>query len=87
MTAVPRIFGAKLPMGTIPEALEYLERIPNFAPFILGNGLLEGMRQGIRGTVSPPLAATKFVMRRGLASCASRCCAARDDGDLPHNVR
>jgi dihydrodipicolinate synthase/N-acetylneuraminate lyase len=56
--AVPRIFGAKLAMGTIPEALEYLERIPNFAPFILGNGLLEGMRQGIRGTVSPPLAAT-----------------------------
>ncbi|HEY7062281.1 MAG TPA: dihydrodipicolinate synthase family protein [Chloroflexota bacterium] len=55
---VPRIFGAKLAMGTIPEALEYLERIPTFAPFILGNGLLEGMRQGIKGTVSPPLAAT-----------------------------
>ena len=55
---IPRIFGAKLAMGTIPEALEYLRLIPNFAPFILGNGLLEGMRQGIRGTVSPPLAAT-----------------------------
>jgi dihydrodipicolinate synthase/N-acetylneuraminate lyase len=55
---IPRIFGAKLAMGTIPEALEYLGLIPNFAPFILGNGLLEGMRQGIRGTVSPPLAAT-----------------------------
>jgi len=58
VAAVPRIFGAKLAMGTIPEALEYLEQIPGFAPFILGNGLLEGMRQGIRGTVSPPLAAT-----------------------------
>jgi dihydrodipicolinate synthase/N-acetylneuraminate lyase len=56
--AVPRIFGAKLAMGTIPEALEYLRLIPGFAPFILGNGLMPGMRQGIRGTVSPPLAAT-----------------------------
>src|SRR5919202_2168270 len=58
VAAVPRIFGAKLAMGTIPEAVEYLERIPGFAPFILGNGLLPGMREGIVGTVSPPLAAT-----------------------------
>jgi dihydrodipicolinate synthase/N-acetylneuraminate lyase len=58
VAAVPRIFGAKLAMGTIDEALAYLDRIPGFAPFILGNGLMPGMRQGIRGTVSPPLAAT-----------------------------
>ena len=57
-TAIPRIFGAKLAMGTIPEALEYLKLIPGFKPFILGNGLMPGMRQGIVGTVSPPLAAT-----------------------------
>jgi dihydrodipicolinate synthase/N-acetylneuraminate lyase len=58
VAAIPRIFGAKLAMGTIPEALEYLRLIPGFAPFILGNGLMPGMREGIVGTVSPPLAAT-----------------------------
>ncbi len=56
VATVPRIFGAKLAMGTLEDALQYVRAIPGFAPFALGNVLMPGMRQGIRGTVSPPLA-------------------------------
>lgn len=55
VAAVPRIFGAKLAMGTLDEALQYVRDIPGFAPFALSTALMPGMRQGIRGTVSPPL--------------------------------
>jgi dihydrodipicolinate synthase/N-acetylneuraminate lyase len=55
VAAVPRIFGAKLAMGTLDDALQYLRVIPGFAPFALSSVLMPGMLQGIRGTVSPPL--------------------------------
>jgi dihydrodipicolinate synthase/N-acetylneuraminate lyase len=53
--AAPGIFGAKLAMGTVDEALKYLDVIDHFAPFVLSNGLMPGMLRGIRGSVSPPL--------------------------------
>jgi dihydrodipicolinate synthase/N-acetylneuraminate lyase len=52
---VPRIFGAKLAMGTLEQAKEYIRLIPGFAPFSLANGLWPGLKEGLRGTVSPPL--------------------------------
>jgi len=55
VATVPRIFGAKLAMGTLEEALQYLRAIPGFAAFALSSVLMPGMLQGIRGTVSPPL--------------------------------
>ncbi len=55
VATVPRIFGAKLGMGTLDDALQYLRAIPGFAPFALSSVLMPGMLQGIRGTVSPPL--------------------------------
>lgn len=53
--AMPRIFGGKLAMGTIDDARQYIEGIPGFAAFALSSGLMPGMLQGIRGTISPPL--------------------------------
>jgi dihydrodipicolinate synthase/N-acetylneuraminate lyase len=53
--AIPRIFGAKLAMGTLEQAQEIMEAIRGFAPFVLSSGLMPGLRQGIRGTISPPL--------------------------------
>jgi dihydrodipicolinate synthase/N-acetylneuraminate lyase len=56
LTAVaPRIFGAKLAMGTLDDALDFIHEIPGFAPFALASILLDGMPLGVRGTVSPPL--------------------------------
>jgi dihydrodipicolinate synthase/N-acetylneuraminate lyase len=52
---IPRIFGAKLAMGGLDEALQYVREIPGFAPFALSTTLMPGLRQGVRGTVSPPL--------------------------------
>jgi dihydrodipicolinate synthase/N-acetylneuraminate lyase len=52
---VPRIFGAKLAMGTLEQAKEYIRLIPNFRPFSLANGLWPGLKEGLCGTVSPPL--------------------------------
>jgi len=55
VAAVPRIFGAKLAMGTIESALKYLAVLPDFALFALASGIYPGLKQGLRGTVSPPL--------------------------------
>lgn len=55
VAAVPRIFGAKLAMGTIESALKYRELLPDFSLFALASGIYPGMKQGITGTVSPPL--------------------------------
>jgi dihydrodipicolinate synthase/N-acetylneuraminate lyase len=54
-TTVPRIFGAKIAMGTIDDVRRYVEGIPGFAAFALSSGLMPGMLHGIRGTISPPL--------------------------------
>ncbi len=53
----PQIFGTKLGMGGIDEALEYIRAInPSFAVFALASSLYPGMLVGITGTISPPLA-------------------------------
>jgi len=53
----PNIFGAKLAMGSIDEARTYLEYLGvDFKIFSLASSLFPGMRAGISGTVSPPLA-------------------------------
>lgn len=54
----PSIFGAKLAMGSIDEARIYREYLgKDFKLFSLASALFPGMRAGIAGTVSPPLAA------------------------------
>ena len=56
--AIPNIFGAKLAMGGVDEAMAYLKAVgPNFATFALASNLFPGMSVGIRGTISPPLSA------------------------------
>ncbi len=53
----PNIFGAKLAMGSIDEALNYREVLGDeFSLFALASSLYPGMLVGITGTVSPPLA-------------------------------
>ncbi len=53
----PNIFGAKLAMGSIDEALNYREVLGDeFRLFALASSLYPGMLVGITGTVSPPLA-------------------------------
>jgi dihydrodipicolinate synthase/N-acetylneuraminate lyase len=52
----PRLFGAKLAMGTIDDAMEYRTAMgPDFGLFVLASSLYPGLRCGITGTVSPPL--------------------------------
>jgi dihydrodipicolinate synthase/N-acetylneuraminate lyase len=41
--AAPRIFGAKLAIGTLEDALQYVRLMPNFAKFALANVLVDGM--------------------------------------------
>ena len=55
VSVAPRIFGAKLALGTLDDALDFVREIPGFAPFALASVLLKGMPLGVRGTVSPPL--------------------------------
>ena len=53
----PQIFGAKLAMGSLDEARNYLATIGgDFKLFSLPSTLFPGMLCGIAGTVSPPLA-------------------------------
>lgn len=53
----PQIFGVKLAMGSIDEAKIYQEVLGReFKFFALASSLFPGMRMGIAGTVSPPLA-------------------------------
>lgn len=57
--AIPNIFGAKLAMGGVDEAMAYLKAAgAKFATFALASNLFPGMSVGIRGTISPPLTAT-----------------------------
>jgi dihydrodipicolinate synthase/N-acetylneuraminate lyase len=57
--AVPNIFGAKLAMGSVDEAMAYMKlvRAP-FAAFALASNLVSAMSVGVAGTISPPLAVT-----------------------------
>lgn len=57
--AVPNIFGAKLAMGSVDEAMAYMKAVAApFAPFALASNLVAAMSVGVQGTISPPLAVT-----------------------------
>jgi len=60
--AVPNIFGAKLAMGSVDEAMAYMKMVKApFAPFALASNLVSAMSVGVAGTISPPLAVTPEI--------------------------
>jgi dihydrodipicolinate synthase/N-acetylneuraminate lyase len=62
VAAVPRIFGAKLAMGSVDEAMAYMKIVKApFAPCALASNLVSAMSVGVAGTISPPLAVTPEI--------------------------
>ena len=62
VSAVPRIFGAKLAMGSVDEAMAYMKIVKApFAPYALASNLVSAMSVGVAGTISPPLAVTPEI--------------------------
>ena len=62
VSAVPRIFGAKLAMGSVDEAMAYMKIVKApFAPYALASNLVSAMSIGVAGTISPPLAVTPEI--------------------------
>jgi dihydrodipicolinate synthase/N-acetylneuraminate lyase len=60
--AVPNIFGAKLAMGSVDEAMAYMKLVKApFAAFALASNLVSAMSVGVAGTISPPLAVTPEI--------------------------
>jgi dihydrodipicolinate synthase/N-acetylneuraminate lyase len=60
--AVPNIFGAKLAMGSVDEAMAYMKGVKApFATFALASNLVSAMSVGVAGTISPPLAVTPEI--------------------------
>ena len=60
--AVPNIFGAKLAMGSVDEAMAYMKLVKApFAPYALASNLVSAMSVGVAGTISPPLAVTPEI--------------------------
>ncbi|HYJ16462.1 MAG TPA: dihydrodipicolinate synthase family protein [Candidatus Limnocylindria bacterium] len=60
--AVPNIFGAKLAMGSVDEAMAYMKIVKApFAPYALASNLVAAMSVGVAGTISPPLAVTPEI--------------------------
>ncbi len=60
--AVPNIFGAKLAMGSVDEAMAYMKMVKApFAPYALASNLVSAMSVGVAGTISPPLAVTPEI--------------------------
>lgn len=60
--AVPNIFGAKLAMGSVDEAMAYMKIVKApFAPYALASNLVSAMSVGVAGTISPPLAVTPEI--------------------------
>ena len=60
--AVPNIFGGKLAMGSVDEAMAYLKMVKApFATFALASNLVSAMSVGVAGTISPPLAVTPEI--------------------------
>jgi 2-dehydro-3-deoxy-D-pentonate aldolase len=60
--AAPNIFGAKLAMGSVDEAMAYIKLVQApFATFALASNLLPAMAVGVSGTISPPLAVTPEI--------------------------
>src|SRR6266545_3859687 len=59
---VPNIFGAKLAMGSVDEAMAYMKMVKApFAPYALASNLVSAMSVGVAGTISPPLAVTPEI--------------------------
>jgi dihydrodipicolinate synthase/N-acetylneuraminate lyase len=60
--AVPNIFGAKLAMGSVDEAMAYMKLVKApFATYALASNLVSAMSVGVAGTISPPLAVTPEI--------------------------
>jgi dihydrodipicolinate synthase/N-acetylneuraminate lyase len=60
--AVPDIFGAKLAMGSVDEAMAYMKFVKApFATYALASNLVSAMSVGVAGTISPPLAVTPEI--------------------------
>ncbi len=60
--AVPDIFGAKLAMGSVDEAMAYMKLVKApFAAYALASNLVSAMSVGVAGTISPPLAVTPEI--------------------------
>jgi len=60
--SVPNIFGAKLAMGSVDEAMAYMKMVKApFAPYALASNLVSAMSVGVTGTISPPLAVTPEI--------------------------
>jgi dihydrodipicolinate synthase/N-acetylneuraminate lyase len=60
--AVPNVFGAKLAMGSVDEAMAYMKIVKApFASFALASNLVSAMSVGVAGTISPPLAVTPEI--------------------------
>ena len=62
METVPNIFGAKLAMGSVDEAMAYIKIVKApFASYALASNLVSAMSVGVAGTISPPLAVTPEI--------------------------
>ena len=60
--SVPKIFGAKLAMGSVDEAMAYMKLVKTpFAAYALASNLVSAMSVGVAGTISPPLAVTPEI--------------------------
>ena len=60
--SVPNIFGAKLAMGSVDEAMAYMKLVKApFSPYALASNLVSAMSVGVAGTISPPLAVTPEI--------------------------
>jgi len=60
--AVPNVFGAKLAMGSVDEAMAYMKLVKApFATYALASNLVSAMSVGVAGTISPPLAVTPEI--------------------------
>lgn len=89
--AVPNIFGAKLAMGSVDEAMAYMKLVKApFAPYALASNLVSAMSVGVAGTISPPLAVTPEIgvelVRAIDAGDAARALALQRDIIRIHDV-
>lgn len=89
--AVPNIFGAKLAMGSVDEAMAYMKQVKApFAPYALASNLVAAMSVGVAGTISPPLAVTPEIgvelVRAIDAGDAARALALQKDVIRIHDI-
>lgn len=89
--AVPNIFGAKLAMGSVDEAMAYMKLVKApFAPYALASNLVSAMSVGVAGTISPPFAVTPEIgvelVRAIDAGDAARALAIQKDVIRIHDI-